>query len=82
MPITVYTRTTCAPCKMLKRFLQSKGIDYNEINVDENQEAYGKIIQQTGLSMVPVTVVGEKIITGLNLPLLSKELVDFSAKVC
>lgn len=82
MPITVYTRTTCAPCKMLKRFLQSKGIDYNEINVDENQEAYGKIIQQTGLSMVPVTVVGEKIIPGLNLPLLSKELVDFSAKVC
>lgn len=74
MPVKVYTRTTCAPCKMLKTYLQKKGIQYEEINVDENQEGFSEIVAQTGLQMVPVTVIGDKIIQGLNLGLISKEL--------
>ena len=74
MSVTVYTRTTCAPCRMVKTFLQKKGVKYEEVNVDENPERAAEAFEKSGFQMVPVTVIGDRVISGMNIPLLSEIL--------
>ena len=74
MTVTVFTRTTCAPCHMLKSYLQRKGVQYQEKNVDDNPEEAAEIFAKTGFTMVPVTVIDDKIVSGFNLPLISELL--------
>jgi glutaredoxin len=73
MPVTIYTRTTCAPCKTVKFFLQKKGIAFTEKNIDEpsHAEEFNKVAD---FPMVPLVIVGEQKVQGLNLSLLSKLL--------
>lgn len=72
--VKVYTRTTCGPCRTLKHWLKSKGVPYQEINVDDDPKLMDEVIQLSGLQMVPVTIVQDKVISGLNLSLLSATL--------
>lgn len=74
MPVTVYTRSTCAPCRMLKTYLQKKGINYKEKNIDENPEFAQEAFDCSGMTMVPVMKVGDKVVAGFNLPLISQAL--------
>lgn len=56
--ITIYTTTTCAYCEMVKKWLGSKGLTYNVINMDEEPpEVRQKVIEMSGAMTVPVTVV-------------------------
>lgn len=83
--ITVFTRTTCAPCKMLKSYLTYKGVNFSEVNVDEDREGMDKAYRLSGVAMVPVTLIEkddgtQEIISGYNLGSLSK-LVEFSVAI-
>lgn len=51
--ITVYTKNNCVPCKMTKRKLQELGVNYKEINVDENFEAL-EFLMEYGFRSLPV----------------------------
>ena len=58
--ITIYTTTTCAYCEMVKKWLGSKGLSYDVINMDEQPaEVRQKVIEMSGAMTVPVTVVEE-----------------------
>jgi glutaredoxin len=72
--VKIYTRTTCAPCRMVKTWLQKKGVKYEELNVDEKPELMDDVIRKTGLMMVPVTVIGENHVQGMNFSRLSELL--------
>jgi len=73
MPVTVYTKTTCAPCRALKQWLKMKQIEYVEKNV-EDATNLNEMLQKTGFMSVPQTVVGDRVITGPNFSLLSELL--------
>lgn len=73
--VTVYTRTTCGPCRTLKHWLKLKNVPFTEINVDDDPRLMDEVIAKSGYQMVPmIDVGGEVIISGLNLPLLSNLL--------
>lgn len=55
--ITVYTTNTCAYCVMVKKYLDSKGQVYKEINVDEQPDERAKVVAISGVMTVPVTVI-------------------------
>lgn len=55
--ITVYTRTTCAYCPMVKEWLKTKGFTYDEVNIDEHPEQQAEMSKYTSLLTVPVVVV-------------------------
>jgi glutaredoxin 3 len=56
--ITIYTTNTCAYCEMVKKFLNSKGVSYNVVNMDEEPtEVRQRVIEMSGAMTVPVTVV-------------------------
>lgn len=73
MPVTVYTKTTCAPCRTLKQWFKIKGIEFVEKNAEE-PEVFDEMVQKTGMMSVPQTVVGDRVITGPHFSLLSELL--------
>ena len=59
--ITVYTKNNCMPCKMTKRKLQELGVNYKEINVDENLEAL-EYLMECGFRSLPVVFKGNELV--------------------
>jgi glutaredoxin len=73
VPVTIYTRTTCSPCKTVKWYLQRKGVDYIEKNIDEETNMK-EMANLTPVMMVPLVVIGDSLIQGMNLQALQKSL--------
>lgn len=74
--ITIFTTNTCAYCVMVKRWLQSKGFNYDEVNLDTNPERQKEAFELTGALTVPVTVVtkqddSKEVVVGYNLAKLA-----------
>lgn len=74
--ITVFTTSTCSYCPMVKRYLQSKGLNYDEVNLEEHPDRQAEVLQMSGAMTVPVTVVTkiddtQEVIVGYNLSRLA-----------
>lgn len=74
--ITIYTTNTCAYCVMVKRWLQAKGMSYNEVNLDEHPQRQSEAMEISGSLSVPVTVVtkqddSKQVVVGYNLAQLA-----------
>ena len=77
--IAIYTTNTCSYCVMVKRWLQSKQLTYEEINLDEHPERRQEAKEISGAVTVPVTVVtkqddSKEVVTGWNLAKLAPAL--------
>lgn len=55
--ITIYSTTTCGYCKMLKSYLQSKDIAYDEKLADLDQKYAQELYDQSGQLGVPFTII-------------------------
>lgn len=49
---TVYSKNNCSKCRVVKMFLDSNGIAYTEINVDENESEL-KRLKDMNISSLP-----------------------------
>lgn len=78
MKITIYSRTLCAYCPMVKRFLDSKNQQYEYINLDDRPELADEVIKKSGATTVPITVFTdgdtESVVIGYNIPSLVRAL--------
>lgn len=61
----VYSAEWCSGCKSLKQYLESKNVEFTEIDIDKSEEAV-LVLQQHRLRSIPQVFVGEKLIGGLN----------------
>jgi len=70
MKITIYTTNTCAYCAMVKRYLDSKNMAYETVNLDEYPERQQEAYKLSGALTVPITVIdsvpGPKTVIGWN----------------
>ncbi|MGA2730332.1 MAG: glutaredoxin family protein [Terracidiphilus sp.] len=57
MVVQVYTAAWCRDCRAAKQFLDSHGIPYTEINVDENPAASNELIRHVGKRAIPQLVI-------------------------
>lgn len=69
--ITIYSTATCAYCKMLKSYLQSKGIAYEEKYADQDPKLTQELYEKSGQLGVPFTIIkkdngGEEKILGFD----------------
>lgn len=55
--ITIYSTTTCGYCRMLKSYLQSKNISYDEKLVDRDPSLAQELMEKSGQLGVPFTVI-------------------------
>lgn len=78
--ITIYTTNTCAYCPMVKKWLQAKGFNYDEVNVETNPDRQKEAYELSGQFAVPVTVVtkgddSREVVVGFNLAKLAPAVV-------
>lgn len=55
--VTVYTRTQCAYCAQVKRYLDIKKQTYDVVNLDENPGVEAELLAKSGARTVPVVMV-------------------------
>lgn len=63
-PIRVYTTTWCPYCVSAKKLLDKKGLPYEEINVEDDDEKREWLVATTGRRTVPQIFIGEQSIGG------------------
>jgi len=64
--VTVYSAPWCVYCHAVKEYLSGKKVKFEEIDVSKDREAAHKLVMKTGMSAVPVTVIGEEAIIGFD----------------
>ncbi len=72
--VKVYSTPTCTYCQKTKAFLKENNVEYEEINVAEDEAAREEMIEKTGQMGVPVIMVGDTIIVGFDKEALKKAL--------
>ena len=71
--VVVYTSSTCPYCTLAKEYLDEKGVEYTEKNVQNDPEAR-KELMAMGHMGVPVVVIGEEQIVGFDKSKIDIEL--------
>lgn len=70
--IKIYSKNNCIQCKQSKLWLQNKGLDYKELNVDENLDAYNYLMANNLRTLPVVFKDGELIAMGFQPQNLNK----------
>ena len=74
MNVTVFHTTHCAFCKTEMQWLDSKGVEYTHVNIEENDDARKEVELLTGSTSVPVTLIDGEVIRGFDRPKLTVAL--------
>jgi len=61
--LTVYTKNNCPFCDRAKSLLESKGVEYTAINIEDQPDARGFLVEQ-GLRSVPQIFNGTTLLPG------------------
>ena len=65
--VVVYTMPDCQYCAAAKKDLEERGVAYEEINIEGNQEVIEKVKQLSGgTGIVPVLVSGDEVTVGFG----------------
>ena len=70
MTITVYSQPFCQPCKATYRALDAAGLDYEVVDVTEDEQAL-EYVRSLGHQQSPVVVAGDQHWSGFRPDLLS-----------
>lgn len=66
MAITIYTTRFCGYCQRARQLLQSKGVAFNEIPVDNDPERRREMTQRSHRFTVPQIWIGETHVGGCD----------------
>lgn len=80
--IVIYTTSWCPDCRAAKKFLQAKGLPYEEIDIEKNPDAAGIVMKlNNGMKKVPTLDIEGTIVSGdrFNPSRFEKELRDAGA---
>lgn len=69
--VTVYSKPNCMQCEFSKKYLKDKGIEFEEINVFEDDEALA-MLRDAGYSQMPVVDINGEKHTGFRPEILAK----------
>jgi glutaredoxin 3 len=72
--VIVYSTQTCPYCTMAKRYLDARGIKYEDVDVSADQSRALEMLTKSGQMGVPVLDVGGHVIVGFNRPAIEDAL--------
>jgi glutaredoxin 3 len=64
--VTVYSADWCAFCHAAKRYFDSKGVDYEEKNVEQSIEHARESVAKSGQMGIPVIDINGTVIVGFD----------------
>jgi len=76
--VKVYSTPTCPWCVRLKNYLQSKKVDFENIDVSVDRAAAMEMVKKTGQMGVPVALIGDVYIVGFDQARIDEELSKLS----
>jgi len=71
MSITIYTRNDCVQCHATKRAMESRGVEFEMVNVDLVPEAADALREQ-GFRQLPVVIAGETSWSGFRPDMINR----------
>ena len=72
--VKVYSTPTCPWCHKAKEFLTENKIEFEDINVAEDQKAAQEMVEKSGQRGVPVIEIDGEMIIGFNPEAIKKAL--------
>lgn len=72
--VKIYSTPACPFCKRAKEFFKEHSVEYEDINVAENEKARDEMIEKSGQMSVPVIEVGDEFVVGFDEQELKKKL--------
>ena len=66
MAVKVYSTPSCPWCTVAKKYLTSKNVKFEDIDVSRNREAAMEMVQKSGQRGVPVLDINGSIIVGFD----------------
>ena len=64
--VVIYSASWCSVCQQAKRYMDSKGISYREVDVEKSREGADEYRRLGGDGAVPLIVVGDRKMRGFN----------------
>ena len=64
--VTVYTTEPCSFCARVKGLLQSRGVEFAEVNLCKDPAGRLELAQRTGMMSFPQVTVGGRLIGGFS----------------
>ena len=64
--VMLYTTEPCGFCRQAKTLLQTRGVDYREINIAKDPEGRAALVALTGQMTFPQIVIGQRAIGGFR----------------
>jgi glutaredoxin 3 len=64
--VVLYTTEPCGFCRQAKALLQSRGVDYDEVNLAKDPVGRSDLIARTGQMTFPQIVIGERALGGFR----------------
>lgn len=64
--VKIYSTPTCPWCMRVKQFLKDNNIQYDDLDVSQNQPAAEEMIKKSGQMGVPVLEIEGSIIVGFD----------------
>ncbi len=72
--VTIYSTTWCAFCHAAKEYFKSRGVEFTEIDVTNDQTNLQKMVDISGQMGVPVIDIDGMIVVGFNRPSIEAAL--------
>ena len=66
MKIRLFTTPICPYCFSLKRFLQEKNVEFEEVDVSANEVAMEEMINETKETTIPVLDIDGEFLVGFD----------------
>ncbi|PIO03661.1 NrdH-redoxin, partial [Candidatus Micrarchaeota archaeon CG09_land_8_20_14_0_10_55_25] len=64
--VIIYSTTACPYCVLAKQYLDGKGVEFEDVNVQADKARAKEMIEKSGQMGVPVLDIGGEIIVGFN----------------
>ncbi|MFO8016364.1 MAG: glutaredoxin family protein [Candidatus Woesearchaeota archaeon] len=72
--VRIYSTPTCPYCNMAKEFFKENGVEYEEFNVAEDENARNEMVERSGQMGVPVIDINGTVIVGFDKEKVKEEL--------
>lgn len=66
MSIKIYSTPTCPYCVQAKEYFKQKNIEFEDIDVSQDQKAAEEMVEKSGQMGVPVILIDDEVIIGFE----------------
>lgn len=64
--VRLYSTPTCPYCRIAKSYLEQEGVNFEVVDVSQDEKAAMEMVDKSGQMGVPVLEVGDTIIVGFD----------------